>query len=255
MNQPIIQSICQDLVNNLNPNPDIKKDLRFKYASIERAIQIITEQSLYFSSPLDFNDPYECMPAIQKLDAQFNIDSLADKKSQRDYIGHLENEVLGGRKIGIVCLSETDKNTIMYAHYSQNHEGLCLGFEVDIYDSGSARANPFLASKVIYDGTYPVLSGNQDSKEQYKKLFLCKHKDWRYEKEWRIVNFLIEDEKDRLMKFQNDMPLKKVVLGIKTKPYVKRLIKALKIEMNMEFEIYEAKQMHNSFLLNIEKIE
>ena len=249
------QSINQNLINTLFPNPDIQKGLRFKYASIERAIQIITEQSLYFSSPLDFNDPYECMPAIQKHDDRFNIDSLADKTSQRDYIEHLENEILGGRKIGIVCLSETDENTIMYAHYSQNHEGLCLGFEVDIYDNRSARTDPFLALQVIYDRTYPVLSGNQDSKEQFKKMFLCKHKNWRYEKEWRIVNFLIDNEKDRLMEFQNYMPLKKVVLGIKTKPYVKRLIKALKIEMNMEFEIFKAKQEPNSFLLKIEKIE
>ncbi len=250
-----MQSIRQDLVNNLNPNPNIQKALRFKYASIERAIQIITEQSLYFSSPLDFNDPYECMPAIQKLNAQFNIDSLANKKSQRDYIEHLENKILGGRKIGIVCLSETDENTIMYAHYSQNHEGLCLGFEVDIYDSRSERADPFLASEVIYAETYPFLTGKQDSKEQFKNLFLYKHEDWDYEKEWRIVNFLIDNEKNRLMKFQDYMPLKRVVLGMKTKPYVKRLIKALKIEMNMEFEIYEAKPKPNSFLLKTEKIK
>lgn len=254
MNQHIIQSIRQDLVNNLNPNPDIEQALRFRYTSIERAIQIITEQSLYFSSPLDFNDPYECMPAIQKLNAQFNIDSLANKKSQRDYIEHMENKILGGRKIGIVCLSKTDRNTIMYAHYSQNHEGLCLGFEVDIYDSRSERADPFLASEVIYAKTYPVLSGNQDSKEQFKKMFLCKHEDWSYENEWRMVNFLIDNEKDRLYEFPKNM-LKKVVLGVKTKPYVKRLIKGLKIEMNMEFEIYVAKQKPNSFLLNIENIE
>lgn len=248
------QSISQNLINTLFPNPDIQKGLRFKYASIERAIQIITEQSLYFSSPLDFNDPYECMPAIQKLPNQFNFDSLAGKTSQRDYIEYLENQMLGGQ-IGIVCLSETDENTIMYAHYSQNHEGLCLGFEVDINDSRSARADPFLASRVIYDGTYPVLSRNQDPKEQFKKLFLYKHEDWGYEKEWRIVNFLIDNEKNRLIEFQDCMPLKRVVLGIKTKPYVKRLIKALKIEMNMEFEIYEAKPQPNSFLLKTEKIE
>lgn len=252
MHQNNIKSIGESLVNKLNPNPRILKELRFRYTSIERAIQIITEQSLYFSSPLDFNDPYECMPAIQKTFNEFNIDSLANKKSQRDYIEHLENEIFGSYKIGIVCLSETNKNTIMYAHYSQNHEGLCLGFEVDIYDSRPERADPFLASEVIYGDTYPVLCGNQNPKEHFKNMFLHKQKDWCYEKEWRIVNLLIEN--NRLCEFPKNM-LKQVVLGIKTKPYVKRLVKALKIEMNMEFEICEAKQEPNSFLLNIEKIE
>jgi tetratricopeptide (TPR) repeat protein len=109
--------------------------------------------------------------------------------------------------IGIFSLSETSENSLMWAHYSGSHEGICIGFEVT---DDSALADSAHCLHVTYSDTSPTLNDVMAMElkmamEAPKKLrspgsallshpmiqakIATKGQEWAYEKEWRYVEF------------------------------------------------------------------
>lgn len=107
--------------------------------------------------------------------------------------------------LGIFSLSETSDNSLMWAHYSGNHEGICIGFEVT---DNSVLADSSHCIHVTYSDTTPTIDDVmamelQMASQNYAKtrrpgLALLSHPmiqttiatkglEWSYEKEWRYV--------------------------------------------------------------------
>ena len=87
--------------------------------------------------------------------------------------------------LGILCLSNTNSNILLWSHYAANHTGVCLGFAATNY-------TPFFGSaqKVKYSRAYPAIDvTSEDHEELAESLLLTKSEDWQYEKEWRIFDF------------------------------------------------------------------
>lgn len=108
------------------------------------------------------------------------------------------------RSIGIVSLSETQRNLLMWAHYASEHKGCCIGYKDDLFETlhdkpqDHADCYNFKPTKVNYDSVVfdEEVKLILDSKEKFtsediifliKKAVTTKSNDWIYEKEHRIV--------------------------------------------------------------------
>ena len=109
--------------------------------------------------------------------------------------------------IGIFSLSETPDNPLMWAHYSEDHQGICIGFEVS---DDSALADSEHCLHVKYSDAIPKMddiiamelqmANRIDGRPRPKGAISLSHPivqatiatkgpEWEYEREWRYVEF------------------------------------------------------------------
>ena len=186
-------------------------NLLYKYYQYsEYLLEMLITKKAWFSKPETFNDPFDChlnfdnnippenyekclrwqlkregrsQPQIENdIRNLISQDGIVnnDAKNIIDKISASTLDVI--KNIGVYCLSEVNTNATMWAHYADNHRGLCLGFLI---------FKEFVAEKVSYVAEAPrvnfsELFDDETSKNEYKWIF-SKHHDWENEKEWRIV--------------------------------------------------------------------
>ncbi|MEE9337802.1 MAG: DUF2971 domain-containing protein [Methylococcaceae bacterium] len=183
------------------------------YSPISLSIEsILVKQEVYYSSPHKFNDPFEAQPVIKMPSKNYIVKELKELNVQKTSIPsktrrlqkHLKKELpnyenkmkefLG--KFGVFCLTESNSNLLMWAHYGQDHKGLCFEFDINIdhvTDFG-------LVNEVTYNEKYPyinmldlhmVFNGRESDSNLLSKVFnnllLTKSIDWSYEKEYRAL--------------------------------------------------------------------
>lgn len=89
--------------------------------------------------------------------------------------------------LGILSLSESPTNLLMWSHYSQNHEGFMIGFDVTHahFNEKRSKKDEFgFARKVEYRHKRPNAAlMSMDGAE----VFLVKAAEWKYELEWRVM--------------------------------------------------------------------
>jgi len=197
---------------------DTQKKL-YKYESFNTySLANLKNQQLYFSSPITFNDPFDCAIGCTLEDiSQSNFAKIYDYYLAKDpskfskpvqlavkegLETHIEkellklftdmlkksfidsrNNILNNR--GISCFSETSDEILMWSHYANKHQGFCLEFDTDF--------DPFnRAIKISYSYQIPHINPaelilNSDS-NQFLKMVTNKYKVWEYEKEWRVLH-------------------------------------------------------------------
>jgi hypothetical protein len=77
-------------------------------------LQALRERRLKISSIDGLNDPFE-----------FLAPDLSDRETRHAFTYH-KNEF--SRNKGILCFSRDWKNPVLWSHYAESHQGLCLGF-------------------------------------------------------------------------------------------------------------------------------
>jgi hypothetical protein len=132
--------------------------------------QILFDRKIHFSNPKDFNDPWDCRPYFRIPEADDRqacercvqwFDTAARKKAHRldeqEHAGRimqlrndrpsferiirdLSESIVGEihRSYRVYCLSTTPDSTLMWSHYSNNHQGVCLEFSCSNIVFGSA---------------------------------------------------------------------------------------------------------------------
>ena len=197
----------------------------YKYAPFETALKIIENNSLLFSPPTSFNDPFDLTNAlIDKsftetdlrtwLDSFPNLDSAKkemvfesnwkDKNQLMDILDGILNKFKA--IAGISCFSKSFKKTLMWSHYADKHAGICLGF--NIVPIGIPK---FSLLEVNYvDKIVPL---NYFSKKHVTLLYwlYTKSKVWEYEEEVRAVH----QEVNGLINF-HPHSLREIYYGLRT---------------------------------------
>lgn len=89
--------------------------------------------------------------------------------------------------LGILCLTESPDNLLMWAHYADSHQGFVVEFDTDnsFFDQRLHSDDDFRClRKVCYSTERPniVISKLDDFKS-----FLTKGLEWSYETEWRMM--------------------------------------------------------------------
>ncbi len=175
----------------------------YKYCEVnEYTKDNLENNQLFFNAPENYNDPYEGIfnfhvesedlaHKLLKVFYQHEYDNLIrSKESVETLIRHTQIEYMNQflNKAKICCMSYINDSILMWAHYSKNHEGICIEFDTEemLFKIGS-KVN---YSNEIYKF---VISNIEDIKEEkilekYWELVTTKYLHWQYEQEYRIFS-------------------------------------------------------------------
>lgn len=225
----------------------------------ENSIKAFKDDVLYFSAPSKFNDPYES--ANKELDYKVLVKKYLYDKYGIDFSGTgfdnlydrnfdlIKRIALEGKEEPIFdlfsvseevyrscCFSEIYGSILMWSHYSNMHQGFCLGYD---FKSRPDNLLTQLLFPVIYDDTIldvmKPLMGNNIRGIALDAL-TRKASIWQYEKEWRCIKTASDSCKSE----QVSMFMPSVIyLGSKIKDDVKeRLINISKEKGIFVYQTY-----------------
>ncbi|HEY5590485.1 MAG TPA: DUF2971 domain-containing protein [Paludibacter sp.] len=209
----------------------------YKYTPLnDKTKKIITENELWFSTPTDFNDPFDCKISsdtnISEYDlityiketrpnmTDFEVEKYAENLKDKigDYIQESIDSIIN--KAGICCFSEINDSILMWSHYANNHTGICLKF--DILSDPDFFISPL---RMVYKDTYSTINFLKEPKKCVEELIKSKHIGWSYEKEIRVYK---PNEGNQVIKFAKSS-LVEVIFGCRSdKKEVEEFIKLIK---------------------------
>lgn len=181
-----------------------------------------------------------------------------------DYIRNMEFK--------ISCFSnfedETEllKNTTMWSHYAENHQGFCIKYKTDFNNLINGNAIRCGLFPINYTAKVPQISPRELMKLKYVgeelnlnrpalktayKTMTTKSRSWSYEKEWRLI--LSKYDSDILT--NNTMPFldaEAIFLGAKIESNLKKFL--VQIATKKEIPIYQTKLSNETFELRLEDL-
>lgn len=176
------------------------QQLVYKYLSPER-IDFFEEGHLRMAQPSALNDAFECLsflPVFEDTDAVKTRALVWE--CYRTALEHLN------AKIGILSFSKRWAVSAMWAHYADQHRGLCVGFD---------RSDPFFKAMsdkkeygCLYDVEYvleKMLWRVQGKEDPDISIFFIKSLDWVYEQEVRAICDL--SKHDKVKEGDNKLPI------------------------------------------------
>ena len=167
----------------------------YKFMCAKHGIGNLKKRRLKISDFENVNDPFELL-GIEMRDEHVRKD-VEFKKSKIS------------QNNGLLCFSEDKYNPVQWAHYADNHKGICLGFEIP---EKILRKVKYMSERLARE-TLKMSDCNE-------RLLTTKFKHWEYEKERRLIIELSKHSKDseglRFRGFGNDMELKEIYLGCKS---------------------------------------
>ncbi len=173
--------------------------------------QIIVENKVWFSSPADFNDPFDCKvhTSFKGTIAEYKSYMLRMHKKYRPGLNRQQRQAENARifkaekrhkdpdlvskviadvqkeydKWGVYCLSARNDDLLMWSYYANGHRGVCLGF-------ASQPVGPLgPAFPVMYAPELPQVNFLKGSDlEKFRANFLTKALSWKHEREWRVID-------------------------------------------------------------------
>lgn len=175
------------------------------YSDTPEKLDAVKKNRMWYSAPCNFNDVFDCDISIDDKKV-FNeaLKLFPDKRGIRpgsnawkNFRATMTQQLRALRSqfdelrntTGVSCLSESENSLLMWAHYANNHRGLCV--EYDLLEIN--RILNFSAIPVIYseERTCFDFFNPQTIEKDTLKLFIqsltSKSPEWSYEKEWRII--------------------------------------------------------------------
>lgn len=187
----------------------MEPSILYKYRSLEkiegdRVRDTFAKSTLYFPSPAQFNDPFDCKielnldgsngewknfigkklklfrpnlsPAKRLIETNRIIQSGSYKK--------LDSAIStrAAMKVGLYCLSAVNNDILMWSHYSNAHRGICIGFRAGPDDLFFRRSQ-----KVHYSPIYPLTRIFDSNEQRFTTAMLTKSEHWSYENEYRVI--------------------------------------------------------------------
>ena len=151
---------------------------------------------------------------------------------------------------GVCCFSTTYKNPLLWSHYGDEHQGICIGY-------GLERNPKPTISKVVYGGSRSIKTSKliaalleksaEAKKDLDRDILLRKASGWRYEREWRIIG-------ERGIQ-PSPLLLKEVVFGLRCKnSIIHTVIKALSGRTN-NMKFFKIFPVSGSYRLRREELD
>ncbi|MGL4922068.1 MAG: DUF2971 domain-containing protein [Aeromonas veronii] len=205
-------------------NREMLMDIVYKYSGL-LPLDYFKKPTIKLSVPEHLNDPFEyntsknIVKAIKKslLGISYS-EEMADELSSNS-----EKYIINMISFnGIVSFTETPRNSLMWAHYSSHHNGMCIGYKSNLLSHIKENKNGFRyitinkPTKINYDNMrfsndHEYINVTDSSRDSVIKHLLTKSDEWIYEKEHRcIIPYL---EATKLMINKNDID--KYILELK----------------------------------------
>lgn len=241
----------------------------YKYKTINQFTHsIIANNEMYFSSPANFNDPYDCNIPIDSTSSDENIRDwiLSNGGNEEDvpvFIQHFRNNpdyvpTIIKKHIkanGISCFSKLYDSILMWSHYADYHKGICLKF--DITKDPFFFLTPF---PVIYSQFLPHYNHFCNGEQQIPQILRTKFAGWGYEQEIRVVKE--EDEilgnknstNPRIFKFKNEA-LIEIIFGTNTSEEDIKIIKKLCEKSGKNHVKFSKMKLKEGIYYGLEKVD
>ncbi len=262
----------------------------YKYGSMQRPEylkEVLLENKIYFSSPFDFNDPFDSRPklvignSLQEIkksrrgimDWLRKIKGLdrnarrkeADRMMKNFQNPHTLREIFDTitSPLGVYCLTEKKDNLLMWAHYASDNTGYVIGFdEPNLFlNQNDLEGNHVYPYKVTYSDNRQFVKFEEPN---WKEKLLCqKPIEWAYEQEERfflsgmdLSNSMIVDKFGAKIVLYDLSPtsILKVFIGCKASSKTReRIIKAIK-KHSLNCAVYQATISKAEYKLNFHQI-
>ena len=245
---------------------------------------LLLKNELFFTSPKDFNDPFDCrIPYDYSFIAtEDRIKAYINKKREdhkdestfkgndlekilKDFENRLRNEPNQIQKqfndlyfdgvdkhFGVLSLSERWNSILMWSHYADNHKGYCIGFWEE------KLRNSFIATggRVIYppQNYFPRIDPMGDFLENMIRQSHTKSSEWNYEKEYRLAKIFypqIARNEERIQKFPDEF-ISEIIIGLNASQQTRDDL--LQIGRQKNINVYKAVKSPFKFELTKETI-
>lgn len=155
-----------------------------------------------------FNDPFESRLA-EKLAEKLSNDFLERFKNRGDtsreitdddFQYHRNHYIKSPSGFGVTSLTETHRNILMWAHYANSHQGICIGYKSDFISVNTKNPHPDnfgnmcpKPKRVKYDSKrfdyekYLMEAGTENISNAILDSMTTKSNEWMYEKEHRCI--------------------------------------------------------------------
>lgn len=187
----------------------------YKFLCDKYALENLRKQRVKQSRVSELNDPFELVPY-----------DLTDPILRKTFLKTRDDV---GRRKGFLCFSAGWSSPVLWAHYSDNHKGLCLGFEIP-EPSGDPQDE---TDRVDYQDD-PIPCPNFDLLTDaewtsfVRKVLFTKFSHWRYEDEIRVWRS-VKDPPSPLnfVDFCENLKLVEVIVGARSTVTKQAVIQAL----------------------------
>ena len=173
------------------------------YSDHPRNFEAVKNNKMWYSAPCNFNDVFDCTLTIEEKDIfDSALRMVPDNRGIRQ--GSVMWKQVKGTvgqsirtfqssfedlrsRMGISCLSETDDSLLMWAHYANNHSGICVEYELLEFNSQLH----FSPVPIVYTDERVCIHTLETLANDIQGLFIesltSKSPEWSYEREWRII--------------------------------------------------------------------
>jgi hypothetical protein len=193
-----IKILMEDLKNG-GISTHAQNETIYKYVTVATAIEILKNNTLLYQTPKEFNDPldphYSLLDLMQQAKKEINSQIDLPKEMKEQFLREAEiifYELTEKQvnNLGVLCLSKSFTETLMWSHYSQKHKGVCLGFK-NLGCSEGLNVNTFVVKyeKEVIPIKYDF-EAKQRSPFPLVNMLCTKALVWHYEKEVRIIRYI-----------------------------------------------------------------
>lgn len=175
------------------------------YSDNTMNLDAVKANKIWFSAPCNFNDVFDSDISIDEKEVlQSAVKMIPDARGVRvgspmwrELQNMVRKELSSLRKefdnmrqtTGISCFSESDTSLLMWAHYANNHRGICVEYELLEINQKTG----FSPVPVIYSNERAVFNSisldtiEKDTTRVFINSLTSKSSEWSYENEWRII--------------------------------------------------------------------
>ena len=262
-----------------------EQKLFFRYQKInDNTKDNLKNHVLYFNDPENFNDPFDSKRDITYRGSREDwikyflrhgkdpkiIDKLIENntlKRKRQTLLYDPNkkapDIVKVNFCRVCCFSETELNILMWSHYAESHQGICLCFKThkkgnehflmldlkqySLFPIGYKNTLPDKVN-LLYEKNYILMAG----------FMFTKYYDWKYEQEYRLLSKNDEFDDCHTKKFRKE-DLEGIIFGLNTKPEkikeIYEIIDTYYLQKGIRVNFYRTQKIQGSFSLKVKKIE
>ncbi len=247
---------------------------RYKYRDCNPSnLKIITEGTLYFSSPTKFNDPFDSSPAydlktideiykrrpdlIKRVGDSMGLSPAKRLMKKTQFIANARRCVESGEwakslmsTVGVFCMSRNPCSPLMWAHYAKDHSGFVVEFKIDMNSPRELLEN-IIPFPVNYCKKRPILDWAASGRN-IEDYLLTKSPDWEYEEEERILEIT---GGPGVYPYSREHFLSSVIVGVRTNPDDLKLIRSAaekaSADIGRPIPIYQARLSNTDYKVYI----
>lgn len=187
-------------------------------------IRSLKEKRLKIARIHELNDPFELLGC-----------ELSDKR-RRQAFQNMKAKL--SKSKGLLCFSRNWRSPVQWAHYSNNHKGICMGFEIP---------EKWL-TKVDYQSKR-LPCPTDFNIEFMNKVLSIKFSHWKYEREYRVFIDLDQTREENglyFYDFTENLKLNQVIVGCNSELKRKDIKQAIG-NLHDDVEVFKTRPAFKSF--------